>query len=57
MVLNLLRVDVNPSNDGSRERGDCRIVLVVSGIDCRSHASGPVTVGYIPVQYDIVVVI
>jgi hypothetical protein len=57
MVLNLLRVDVNLSNDGSRERGDCRIVLVVSGIDCRSHASGPVTVGYTPVQYDIVVVI
>jgi hypothetical protein len=57
MVLNLLRVDVSLSNDGSRERGDCRIVLVVSAIDCRSHASGPVTVGYTPVQYDIVVVI
>lgn len=50
MVLKLLGV-VNSSNEGKSERGVWRIDLVVRGIVCRSEGSGPVTVGYVPVQY------
>lgn len=47
----------NISNEGRSDKGVCRIDLVVSGIVCRSDGSGPVTVGYVPVQYVRVVTI
>lgn len=50
MVLKLLGVDVNNSNEGSSDKEVCRIDCVVSGIVCKSDGSGPVTVGYVPVQ-------
>ena len=47
--------DEKISKDGRAEIGVWRSVRVVKGIVCRSDGSGPVTVGYIPVQYDTVV--
>jgi hypothetical protein len=48
-------VDVRSSGSGKDESGVWRSVRVVNGIVCRSDGSGPTTVGYVPVQYDIVV--
>ena len=47
--------DEKISKDGRAEIGVWRSVRVVKGIVCKSDGSGPVTVGYIPVQYDTVV--
>ena len=54
-VLKRLDRDEKISKDGRAEIGVWRSVSVVKGIVCRSDGSGPVTVGYIPVQYDTVV--
>ena len=54
-VLKRLDRDEKISKDGRTEIGVWRSVRVVKGIVCRSDGSGPVTVGYIPVQYDTVV--
>ena len=51
-----LDLDENTSKEGRAESGVCRSVRVVNGMVCKSDGSGPVTVGYSPVQYDIVVV-
>lgn len=48
--MELLEFDVNISNGGRSDRGVCRIDLVARGMVWRSEASGPVTVGYVPVQ-------
>jgi hypothetical protein len=54
--LKRLDLDENTSKEGKAESGVCRSVRVVNGMVCKSDGSGPVTVGYSPVQYDIVVV-
>jgi len=54
-LLKRLDRDEKISKDGRAEIGVWRSVRVVKGIFCRSDGSGPVTVGYIPVQYDTVV--
>jgi len=54
-VLKRLDRDEKISKDGRAEIGVWRSVRVVKGMVCRSDGSGPVTVGYIPVQYDTVV--
>ena len=54
-ILKRLDRDEKISKDGRAEIGVWRSVRVVKGIFCRSDGSGPVTVGYIPVQYDTVV--
>ena len=50
-----LDLDEKISKDGRAEIGVWRSVRVVEGIVCRSDGSGPVTVGWIPVQYETVV--
>jgi hypothetical protein len=55
-VLKRLDLDKKISKEGRAESGVCRLVRVVNGTICRSNGSGPVTVGYSPVQYEIVVV-
>ena len=50
-----LDLDEKISKDGRAEIGVWRSVRVVKGIVCRSDGSGPVTVGWIPVQYETVV--
>jgi hypothetical protein len=55
--LKILLFDEKISSDGSVETGVCRTDLVVGGMVARSDAIGPVTVGYVPVQYDTDVVI
>jgi hypothetical protein len=55
-VLKRLDLEENISNEGKAESGVCRSVRVVNGMVSRSDGIGPVTVGYTPVQYDIVVV-
>lgn len=57
MVVKLLGAGANSSNEGSSDSGVCWTDLVVGGIVCRSKGSGPVTVGYVPVQYVTVVTI
>jgi len=54
-VLKRLDLDEKISKDGRAESGVWRSVRVVKDMLCRSDGSGPVTVGYIPVQYDTVV--
>ena len=54
-VLKRLDRDEKISKDGRAEIGVWRSVRVVKGMVCRSDGSGPVTVGYIPFQYDTVV--
>jgi hypothetical protein len=54
--LKRLDLDENISKEGTAESGVCRSVRVVNDMVCKSDGSGPVTVGYSPVQYDIVVV-
>jgi hypothetical protein len=54
--LKRLDLDENTSKEGKAESAVCRSVRVVNGMVCKSDGSGPVTVGYSPVQYDIVVV-
>jgi hypothetical protein len=54
--LKRLDLDENISKEGRAESGVCRSVRVVNDMVCKSDGSGPVTVGYSPVQYDIVVV-
>lgn len=56
-VLKLRGLDENTWNEGSPEIGICVVDLVVGTIVARSEGIGPVTVGYMPVQYDTVVVI
>lgn len=51
-----LDLDENISKEGRAESGVCRSVRVVNDMVSKSDGSGPVTVGYSPVQYDIVVV-
>jgi len=53
--LKRLDLDEKISKDGRAESGVWRSVRVVKDMLCRSDGSGPVTVGYIPVQYDTVV--
>ncbi|KAG9190385.1 hypothetical protein G6011_08473 [Alternaria panax] len=55
-VLKRLDLDEKISKEGRAESGVCRSVRVVNGMVCSSDGNGPVTVGYSPVQYEIVVV-
>lgn len=55
VVLVHLDCDEKRSKEGGSESGVCRAVRVVSGRVASSDGSGPVTVGYVPVQYDTVV--
>lgn len=50
-VLKPLGIDANSWNEGSSDRGVCVVDRVVSGMVRRSDGSGPVMVGYVPVQY------
>jgi hypothetical protein len=54
--LKRLGLDEKIPKEGRAESGVCRSVRVVNGMLCSSDGNGPVTVGYTPVQYDMVVV-